>query len=349
MIEPVSAPNRARVRGRLLDAVTRTAATNPALGTGVALLLLGTYLSFASPYFLTEDNIRNILLEASTLSIIAAGMTITLISAEIDLSVGSVEALTGSLIAVLIVDSGVPVLLAVLIGLMAAATCGFVSGFFSTRYELPSFVTTLAMLGIAQGFAFVVTEGEAVQGIPSSVEWLGQGELGPIPAPVAIAALILLILNFILTRTEFGVRVYAVGGNAEAARLVGINVRRVKLVVLLLSASLAGVAGLLLSARLGSGAPNVAGTDLLDAVAAAVIGGTSLFGGSGRITGTIMGVLLIATIRNGLILLGVQSYWQQVAIGALILAAVLVDHALKEAARKRGQSVGVVVRTQEGS
>jgi ribose transport system permease protein len=315
-----------------IGAVARVAAKSTAVGTGVGLLVICVVLSFASPYFLTTANILNILLDSATLAIIAGGLTITLICAEIDLSVGSVEALAGSVMAVLIASRGLPWGLALVIGLAVGGLAGYVSGFFATRYGLPSFVTSLAMLGIAQGMAFVVTGGVAVLGLPAGLEWIGQGKIGPLPTPVVIAAGVLVLLHLVLTRTILGVNIYAVGGNAEAAKLVGINVARVKLTVMILSAVLAAFAGIILAARLGAGAPNVGATDLIDAVAAAVIGGTSLMGGSGNIPGTVVGVLLISTIRNGLVLLGVQSYWQLVAIGTLILAAVFLDHMLKRAA-----------------
>jgi ribose/xylose/arabinose/galactoside ABC-type transport system permease subunit len=185
------------------------------------------------------------------------------------------------------------------------------------------------MLGIARGVALLITQGKPIYGLPDTIAWLGQGELWIVPVPVVLAALILAALHFALSRTRFGLNVYAVGGNPEAARLSGVDVPGVKMAVLVLSAVLASVGGLILAARLNAGSGTVGADLLLDAIAAVVIGGTSLLGGVGRVTGTVLGVLLIASIRNGLVLLNVSAFWQQVAIGALILLAVSVDYLAK--------------------
>jgi ribose/xylose/arabinose/galactoside ABC-type transport system permease subunit len=279
------------------------------LSTLIPLVLLWIALTIASPYFLTFDNAVNVLLNAAPLALIAGGMTLTLIAAEIDLSVGSVVALVGA------------------IG--AGAVVGVVNGWFTTRLGMPSFVATLAMLGIARGVALLITQGKPIYGLPDTIAWLGQGELWIVPVPIVLAALILAALHFALSRTRFGLNVYAVGGNPEAARLSGVDVPGVKMAVLVLSAVLASVGGLILAARLNAGSGTVGADLLLDAIAAVVIGGTSLLGGVGRITGTVLGVLLIASIRNGLVLLNVSAFWQQVAIGGLILLAVSVDYLAK--------------------
>jgi ribose/xylose/arabinose/galactoside ABC-type transport system permease subunit len=299
------------------------------LSTLIPLVLLWIALTIASPYFLTFDNAVNVLLNAAPLALIAGGMTLTLIAAEIDLSVGSVVALVGSLAALLSVNFGAPSPIVLIGAIGAGAVVGLVNGWFTTRLGMPSFVATLAMLGIARGVALLITQGKPIYGLPDTIAWLGQGELWIVPVPIVLAALILAALHFALSRTRFGLNVYAVGGNPEAARLSGVDVPGVKMAVLVLSAVLASVGGLILAARLNAGSGTVGADLLLDAIAAVVIGGTSLLGGVGRITGTVLGVLLIASIRNGLVLLNVSAFWQQVAIGGLILLAVSVDYLAK--------------------
>jgi ribose/xylose/arabinose/galactoside ABC-type transport system permease subunit len=326
-------PSEEAARGgegrRLVVWLRRLRQRQSTLSTLIPLVLLWIALTIASPHFLTFDNALNVLLNAAPLALIAGGMTLTLIAAEIDLSVGSVVALVGSLAALLSVNFGAPWPLVLLGALAAGAVVGVINGWFTTRLGMPSFVATLAMLGIARGVALLVTQGQPIYGLPDTIAWLGQGELWIVPVPVVLAALILVALHFALSRTRFGLNVYAVGGNPEAARLSGVDVPGVKMAVLVLSAVLASVGGLILAARLNAGSGTVGADLLLDAIAAVVIGGTSLLGGVGRITGTVLGVLLIASIRNGLVLLNVSAFWQQVAIGALILLAVSVDYLAK--------------------
>ena len=314
---------------RLVVWLRRLRQRQSTLSTLIPLVLLWIALTIASPYFLTFDNAVNVLLNAAPLALIAGGMTLTLIAAEIDLSVGSVVALVGSLAALLSVNFGAPWPIVLIGAIGAGAVVGLVNGWFTTRLGLPSFVATLAMLGIARGVALLITQGKPIYGLPDTIAWLGQGELWIVPVPIVLAALILAALHFALSRTRFGLNVYAVGGNPEAARLSGVDVPGVKMAVLVLSAVLASVGGLILAARLNAGSGTVGADLLLDAIAAVVIGGTSLLGGVGRITGTVLGVLLIASIRNGLVLLNVSAFWQQVAIGGLILLAVSVDYLAK--------------------
>ena len=314
---------------RLVVWLRRLRQRQSTLSTLIPLVLLWIALTIASPYFLTFDNAVNVLLNAAPLALIAGGMTLALIAAEIDLSVGSVVALVGSLAALLSVNFGAPWPIVLIGAIGAGAVVGVVNGWFTTRLGMPSFVATLAMLGIARGVALLITQGKPIYGLPDTIAWLGQGELWIVPVPIVLAALILAALHFALSRTRFGLNVYAVGGNPEAARLSGVDVPGVKMAVLVLSAVLASVGGLILAARLNAGSGTVGADLLLDAIAAVVIGGTSLLGGVGRITGTVLGVLLIASIRNGLVLLNVSAFWQQVAIGALILLAVSVDYLAK--------------------
>jgi ribose/xylose/arabinose/galactoside ABC-type transport system permease subunit len=297
--------------------------------TLIAFVLLWAGLSIASPYFLTVENVLNILLQSANIGIMAAGMTLVIVAAEIDLSVGALEALAGSTAAVIIVNLGMPAGIGILGGLLIGMLAAMISGFFTARFHIPSFVTTLGMLGIARGFALIMTNGRAVYGLPEVFKFIGQGKVWIIPTPVILAAIIFIIAHIIMRYTRFGTNIYAVGSNVQAAILSGIDPARIRLAVLTISGFCSAIGGLILASRLNSGNGTVGAADNLDVIAAVVIGGTSLFGGVGTIFGTLVGVLLVGSIRNGLNLLAVSAFWQQVAIGALILVAVFIDYVTK--------------------
>lgn len=301
--------------------------------TLVVLVILWAGLTIASPHFLTVDNILNILLQASTIGIMACGMTMVIVAAEIDLSVGSVEALAGSLAAVLMVTYKLPAVIGILGALISGLASGAIAGFFTSRVRMPSFITTLGMLSIDLGLALIVTGGSAVYGLPDLFKFIGQGKIGIIPFPIIIALVFFVVTWIIMRFTRFGMNVYAVGSNQEAARLSGISPAKIRMAVLMISGAFAAVAGIIIASRLNSGQGTVGGTDNLDVIASVVIGGVSLFGGIGTVTGCLMGVLLVRSIHNGLNLMGVSAYWQDVAIGMLILLAVLLDY-LTKARRK---------------
>jgi ribose transport system permease protein len=225
----------------------------------------------------------------------------------------------------MMVYGGLGIVPSIIIALIAGTLCGLISGFFVAYFRFHSFVSTLAMMGISRGFALIYTHGASIYGLPDGFRFIGQGAIGPIPVPVLVAAVVLLLAHFLLTQFRLGTHIYAVGGNIEAARLAGIDVGRVKLIVLAMSGFCSGLAGIIMASRLNSGQGTIGETDLLDAIASVIIGGTSLMGGVGTIPGTILGVLVISVIRNGLNLLGVSSFWQMVAIGVIIICAVLVD------------------------
>lgn len=291
----------------------------------VGLILIGTGLAFASHHFLTVDNLLNVLLQNANIAILATGMTFVVILGEIDLSVGAVEAFGSVVAAYLMVFGGFGMIPAVVIALLAGTLCGFFSGFFVAYFRFHSFVSTLAVMGIARGLAMIPTQGASIYGLPDSFGFIGQGFIGPVAVPVIIAVGVLAAAQFVLTQTAFGTHVYAVGGNAEAARLAGINVGRVKLTCLSAAGLCSALAGIVMASRLNSGQGTIGEADILDTIAAVVIGGTSLIGGIGTIGGTVIGVLTIGIIRNGLNLLGVSSFWQLVAIGVIIICAVLID------------------------
>jgi ribose transport system permease protein len=291
----------------------------------VGLAVICLVLSFVSPFFLTVTNLMNVLLQAAPASIIAAGLTVVLINGEIDLSLGSLIGMTGSVAAVSIIKDGCPVFIGILAGLLSGIVAGLLNGIVTVIFRIPSFIVTLAMLGIAQGAGLLLTNGRPVSGFPPLYSVIGQGSIGPVPAPALIALAIYLVIHFMLTRTRFGIEVYAAGGGRRAAEMAGIRVNRVIIAAFALSGACGGIAGIVLSSRLDAGDGNFGASNLLDAVAATVVGGTSLMGGAGNVLGTLGGVLIIAVIRNGLILLNVQAFWQQVAVGVIIVLAVVIN------------------------
>jgi ribose/xylose/arabinose/galactoside ABC-type transport system permease subunit len=301
------------------------------LGLFGALALIWVIFAFSSEFFFTKDNVLNILLQASNIGIVAAGLTVVVITAEIDLSVGSLEALVGAIAAVAIISHGVPVAIGIPLALAVGIVAGGISGLLTARLKVVSFVSTLAMLGIAQGTALLLTNGKSVFGFPPAYRAIGTSKVAGIPTPAIIALVVFVLLHLMLTRTRLGRKMFAVGGNAEAAAYAGIKVGRIKLVALMLSGLTSGIGGLILSSRLDAGNGLFGAGDLLGAVAAVVIGGTSLFGGMGSIAGTATGVLIITTINNGMVLLNVQDFWQQIVVGWIIVAAVMLDQLVKSA------------------
>ncbi len=293
--------------------------------TLIGLFLICLVLSFSSEHFLSIENFLNILLQNANIAILAVGMTMVIILGEIDLSVGGVEALGCVVAAWMMVYGGLGIIPSIILALVAGTLCGVVSGFFVAYFRFHSFVSTLAMMGISRGLALIYTHGASIYGLPDSFRFIGQGSLGPIAVPVLIAAGVLLLGHLLLTQFRLGNHIYAVGGNIEAARLAGIKVGRVKLIVLAISGFCSALAGVIMASRLNSGQGTIGDADLMDTIASVIIGGTSLLGGVGTIPGTIIGVLVIGVIRNGLNLLGVSSFWQMVAIGVIIICAVLVD------------------------
>ena len=300
-----------------------------AAGIFVALALLWVGLALASPYFFTQQNILNILLQSSTVGILAAGVTLVLIAGEIDISVASVQALAATVAASVIILHGQSLVLGIAAGIGAGVLAGLVNGYATVYARIPSFIVTLAMLGIAQGASFLVTDGLSVGEFPGWYTTLGQGKVGAIPVPVIIAAVVYLVLYLLLSQTRFGVDVYAVGGSRNASRLAGLRIERTIMTTFVISGALAGLAGIILSARLDAAHGTFGASDLLDAIAAVVIGGTSLFGGSGNVIGTAAGVIIISTIRNGLVLLNVEAFWTQIVVGTVVLVAVLLDQIVK--------------------
>jgi ribose transport system permease protein len=292
-------------------------------GALVGLLVLCVAMFIATPDFLTPNNLLNVGIQASVVAILAFGQTFVIVTAGIDLSVGSVAALSAMVAAFTGQSWGMPPLVALLFGLLTGLAAGMLSGAATAYGKLPPFIATLAMLSVARGLTLVVSNGIPIP-TSSVVTWLG-GSVGPIPMPVVVLLVMGAIGWFILNRLSIGRAMYAVGGNLEAARLSGIPVKRVLVTVYALSGIFAAVAGLVLSGRLASAQPQAATGYELDAIAAVVIGGASLAGGVGKISGTLIGALVLAVIRNGLNLLNVSAFWQQVIIGLVIAVAVGID------------------------
>ena len=292
-------------------------------GALVGLIILCIALFIATPVFLTVPNIINIGIQAAVVAIMAFGMTFVIVTSGIDLSVGSVAALSAMVSAWMFSNVGLPGWLTLIIGLLIGLLAGAASGLAIAYGKLPAFIATLAMMSVARGLTLVISGGTPVA-TSGAVNHLG-ADLGPIPVPVIMLALAGVVCWFILSRTVLGRSLYAIGGNEGAARLSGIPVRRILVAVYALAGLFAGLAGLVLAGRLSSAQPQAGMGYELDAIAAVVIGGASLSGGSGKASGTFIGAVLLAVIRNGLNILNVSSFWQQVVIGCVIALAVGFD------------------------
>lgn len=290
------------------------------------LLLIGTILSFTSEFFLTTDNMVSVLRQVSTNMYLALGMTLVIILGGIDLSVGSIVAMCGTLTVGLIVTNGLPIWFAIAFCLLLGTFCGFLNGVIVARFRVPAFIVTLAMMNMAKGVAYIYSGGRSTRIMNAGFNAIGTGQLfGFLPFPIVYMIILVAIFAVLLNKTKFGTYVFAVGGNREAAHYSGVPVKKVEIAVYTLMGFLAAFAGIVLSARMYSGQPAVGEGYELDAIAACVLGGVSMSGGVGRISGTVFGVIVIGIISNGLNLMGVSSFWQLVVKGLIILAAVLID------------------------
>jgi ribose/xylose/arabinose/galactoside ABC-type transport system permease subunit len=293
---------------------------------GLLLIMIGisAVLAVLSPFFLTIPNLVNVVLTMSVIGIVSIGMTYVMLSGGIDLSVGSTMALS-AVVAATYAKSGSPFVLVMLIGLGIGFLIGLINGLAITTLGVPPLIATLAMLSVARGIQLIYSHGVTVFGLGDAVGWLGRGSIGSIPVPIVLLLLLYVLASFGLSRMAFGRKVFAVGGNERAARIVGIPVERIKISVYILSSILAAFGGLILISRLDS-APAIIGTGLeLDTIAAVVIGGTSLTGGKGGVWGTLIGVAILALIQNALNLLNVSPYFTQLVQGLVIFIAVAID------------------------
>lgn len=289
-------------------------------------ILVGVFIVFSvlTKSFLTIDNLLNVLRQISMICIVAVGMTMVIILGDIDLSPGSVIAFVGVMSATVYKATTSPAL-ALITAIGIGAVIGFVNGFITAKGKIPAFITTLATMQILRGIAFIYTGGNPVSVFDERFTQFGTGYVGPIPLPVVIMIVVIIFGVFITRFTRFGRHIYAVGGNSNASQWSGINVDRVKIGVFTIIGTLTGIAGLIMAARLGSGQPSAANGFEMDVIAAVILGGASLSGGRGKISGTVIGVIIIGLLANGLTLMNISTYWQQVVKGVIIVVAVLID------------------------
>lgn len=296
------------------------------MGTLIGLLAMCVILSLTTNgVFYSQRNLVNVLRQVSSNACLAFGMTFAIITGGIDLSVGSILALSGTLSAGFIAFNNMPVAQAVILAIVIGTALGLFNGFVIAKTTIPPFIVTLAMMQIARGAAYIYSNGQPIRAMFPDYQIIGTGWLGPIPYPVIYMIVFLIVCVILLSKTRFGRHVYAVGGNDKAAIFSGVNVARTKMLVYTMSGFLAAFTGVVLCARMASGQPTAGQSFEMDAIAATVLGGTSMSGGVGKIGSTMIGVLIIGVLNNGLNLLGLNSFWQQIAKGIVILLAVYVD------------------------
>lgn len=297
------------------------------LTTVIALIILMAVITIINSNFLTANNLLNLLLQVTSNALIAFGMTFVILTGGIDLSVGSILALSSALTAGLL-GSGMPVTLAILISLILGCILGMMNGLLISYGKLAPFIVTLATMTIFRGATLVYTNGNPItKGLSDTFlfQFLGQGYIVGIPFPVVIMFIVFIVLYVLLHKTAFGKSVYAIGGNEKAAYISGVKLNKVKIIIYSISGIMASISGLIITSRLSSAQPTAGASYEMDAIAAVVLGGTSLSGGKGRILGTLIGALIIGVLNNGLNIIGVSAFWQQVVKGVVILIAVLID------------------------
>ncbi|HSV86340.1 MAG TPA: ABC transporter permease [Levilinea sp.] len=303
----------------------------------IVLIFLTMFIvmSILSPAFLAPRNLLNVVRQISVIGLLGIGVTMAIIATGIDLSSGSVLALAAVVAASLAQAPDwaaamypgltLPLAVSILAGLLIGAACGFVNGALIARFRIPPFIATLGMMTVARGLALLYSDGRPVSGTHSGYNFIGQGELVGIPIPILILVAVAVATHIMLNNTRFGRYIYAIGGNEQAARVSGLNIGWVKIGIYTFAGLLSGLAGIVLSARISSGQPGLGLGHELDAIASAVIGGTSFSGGVGTVWGTIIGALIIGVLNNGLDLLNVSAYWQQIVKGAIIVVAIIID------------------------
>jgi ribose transport system permease protein len=310
-------------RGDVMRAYGRQFLAQPEAGALLALVTLSVFLSLTTEQFLMVDNLLFVARAISYVAIAAMGACLVIITAGIDLSVGSVMGFCGVLTALLSVNYSMAVGLPA--GIVAGAFIGAINGTMISKLRLVPFMVTLGMLSVVRGLAYVAIGGWPVTGLPKALRFLGQGFVLGLPVPVYFMIIIAIVLSWFLRRTSYGWYIYAVGGNEEATRLSGVPVDRVKILVYTIAGLMGAIGGILLMARLAVGESTAAYGYELDVIAATVIGGSSLQGGEGSVLGVLLGAALMGVLRNGLVLLNVTAYWQQIVIGAMIIVAILID------------------------
>ena len=298
------------------------------IGIIIALLAMFIFLTViptTRSTFLTPKNMFNILRQNASNLFLATGMTMVIILGGIDLSVGSVIALSGVVAAGCVVNFGLPEAVGFIAAIAVGAAVGLFNGFIICKTDIPPFIVTLASMNITKGIALVLTGGAPIRCMTDAFKFPGAGYVGPVPTPVILMVVIFVIAALMINKTQLGRHIYAVGGNVQAAKFSGISVQKVKFIVYAYTGVMAGIAGVVIASRLYSGQPSAGDGDEMDAIASVVVGGTSMSGGSGRIGGTLIGVLIIGVLNNGLNLMGVDSNFQYIVKGLVILLAVYVD------------------------
>lgn len=294
------------------------------LGILIPFIILVIVISFFNPVFLGFRNIVNVLRSISFTAIVAIGMTFVLISGGLDLSVGSIIGLGGVITGGCLIN-GIPIIISILAGLFIGLIIGFINGFIITRFKIPPLIVSLGMLYIARGIIYIITRGRPFYPLPDGFKVIGQGYFFKIPYSIFIMIIIAIIAHFVLNRTTFGRSVYAIGGNEETAHTSGINISKIKLLIYSLSGLLSSLTGILMTARLSSAQPNAGTGWELTVIASVIIGGTSMFGGVGSIFGTMIGVAIMSVLKNGMVLMRISVYWQNVVVGMIIILAVGID------------------------
>ncbi|MCR1952499.1 MULTISPECIES: ribose ABC transporter permease [unclassified Clostridium] len=290
----------------------------------IGLVLLCAIITFVTPSFLSLSNITNVFTQVSVNAIIAVGMTFVILTGGIDLSVGSTLAISGALSASIIKSTG-SVTLAIVVAALVGIAIGLVNGLLISKGKLQAFIATLATMTIFRGATLVFTNGTPISKLPEKFVNIGNGKIGFMPIPVIITVIVSIIAIYVLSQTRFGRYLYALGGNEDSARLSGINTDKIKTLVYVVSGFASAIAGVIITSRIASASPNAGTSFELDAIAAVVIGGTSLAGGEGKITGTLIGALIIGVLNNGLNLMNVSPFYQSIVKGLVILIAVLLD------------------------
>lgn len=286
---------------------------------------LGIVLSIVSRNFLTTTNLLNVIRQIAINGILAIGMTIVCLTGGIDLSVGSIVAFSGIITAGILRDQNWPTFLVALVAILVGGMLGLYNGYFVAYWKAAPFVVTLSMMTIARGMTYVYSDGRPISNLPAGFLVVGKGSILGIPIPTLILIVVFALASVMLTKLKFGRYIYAVGGNEHAAMVSGINIRKIKMMVYVLSGVACGIASIILTARVSAGLPTAGNGYELDAIAATVIGGTSLSGGRGRLWGTMVGAILLGIVNNGLDLLNVSSFYQQIVKGLIILGAILID------------------------
>lgn len=294
------------------------------------LFVISVFFTIVSDSFLTAGNLLNVARQVAMLGISAVGMTCVILTAGIDLSVGAVMALTNIAGSMLMVNAGIPIVPAVLITLVIAAGVGLMNGFLVAYVGVPALITTLAMMTILRGLSFVLCGGMPVWGLPESFKKLGQGYAGSIPIPVIIMLFVFIIGWLFLNRTKTGRYIYGLGGNKEAVRLSGVKTVRIETLVYVISAFLTGLAGVIMLSRINTGQPKIGTGYEMDVITAVVLGGVSIMGGEGSLIGVFIGVLITGVLSNGMILIDVSEYYQQITKGIVLLVAVIFDTMAKK-------------------